>query len=798
MLYEQFDLSDTDPLDGGLRWLVPGLVAAAAASGALLFYLIGQSLFAGIFLAGFVAMLVAAFVIDRRTPKAIEVAPLLLPDMELVGAAISLSPDAVALTDASGALQAVNQAYRTRFASVRPPLELGVNAKATKALQKAKDAAVHDGGAELQDVALAGGSTSMIVSRVGGQKDLLLWRFAGSGKIDPIDIAAQGIAGLTGERLAAAGVLAALIDEGGQLLAANRPFADRALNGSATSGQPVQFGKLVEGSPEGMLRLVAEGVDARPLRAVHVPLDVGKEGGAGTLLMFDTDDGPSLANSTNVQVLLEMLPIGLALVDRDGRFLTMNKAFRVAGGLTGEDMPAYPGDLVVKEDKAAVADAVRRNARGPSMSGDLPVRLKHQPGEPVALTVAGLRGLGDAAVLLLLKDNSEEAKLKRQVAQATKMQAVGQLAGGVAHDFNNILTAIIGHCDLMMMRHTPGDSDYDDIQQIKSNSNRAAGLTRQLLAFSRQQTLRPQVLQLPDVVSEVSHLLKRLLGETVQLVVKHGRDLGPVRADPGQLEQVIVNLAVNARDAMAAGGGGALTIQTYSVKAEQVADLGSDILPIADYSALSIADTGTGISASILGKVFEPFFTTKEVGKGTGLGLSTVYGIVKQSGGFIFADSKVGEGTRFTIYLPVHRVDEEKPGGRRQAKGTESESELWGTGTVLLVEDEPMVRTVAERALTRHGYKVLTANNGEEALEIVDRGDEIALLISDVVMPVMDGPTMVREARKTRPDLPILFMSGYAEEQLRKSIDIANVAFLPKPFSVQELAEAVRKALADK
>ena len=249
-------------------------------------------------------------------------------------------------------------------------------------------------------------------------------------------------------------------------------------------------------------------------------------------------------------------------------------------------MPSYPGDLVVKEDKAAVADAVRRNARGPSMSGDLAGPAEAQPAEPVALTVAGLRGLGDAAVLLLLKDNSEEAKLKRQIAQATKMQAVGQLAGGVAHDFNNILTAIIGHCDLMLMRHTPGDSDYDDIQQIKSNSNRAAGLTRQLLAFSRQQTLRPQVLQLPDVVSEVSHLLKRLLGETVQLVVKHGRDLGPVRADPGQLEQVIVNLAVNARDAMAGKGGGTLTIQTYSVKADQVAELGSDILPIADYTAL--------------------------------------------------------------------------------------------------------------------------------------------------------------------------------------------------------------------
>ena len=392
--------------------------------------------------------------------------------------------------------------------------------------------------------------------------------------------------------------------------------------------------------------------------------------------------------------------------------------------------------------------------------------------------------------------NAEPAKLKRQVAQATKMQAVGQLAGGVAHDFNNILTAIMGHCDLMLMRHTPGDTDYDDIQQIKSNSNRAAGLTRQLLAFSRQQTLRPQVLQLPDVVSEVSHLLKRLLGETVQLVVKHGRDLGSVRADPGQLEQVIVNLSVNARDAMVAQGGGTLTIHTYPVRADQVADLGSDILPIADYAALSISDTGTGIPASVLGKVFEPFFTTKEVGKGTGLGLSTVYGIVKQSGGFIFADSAVGEGTRFVIYLPVNQV-EEPARTRRQAKPKAQESELWGTGTILLVEDEPMVRTVAERALVRHGYTVLTANNGEEALERLEESSaQVDLLISDVVMPLMDGPTMVREVRKTYPDVPILFMSGYAEEQLRKSIDIANVAFLPKPFSVQELAQAVQRVLA--
>ncbi len=335
-----------------------------------------------------------------------------------------------------------------------------------------------------------------------------------------------------------------------------------------------------------------------------------------------------------------------------------------------------------------------------------------------------------------------------------------------------------------------GDSDYDDIQQIRSNSNRAASLTRQLLAFSRQQTLRPQVLQLPDVISEVSTLLKRLLGETVKLQVKHGRGLGAVRADPGQLEQVIVNLAVNARDAMQSKGG-TLTIQTYSVGADDVRKMGSEILPIADYTALRVSDTGTGIAPHLLPKIFEPFFTTKEVGKGTGLGLSTVYGIVKQSGGFIFAESEPGVGTSFVIYLPVHRAE----GDKAPRKAREPAGELWGTGTILLVEDEATVRAVAERALTRHGYTVLIAENGEAALEILAREPDIDLMISDVVMPTMDGPTTARAARASHPDLPILFISGYAEEQLRQSIDLDRVGFLAKPFSVQQLAEAARAAL---
>lgn len=791
MLHQELPRIDSTPLDGWSRWLVSAVALGAALTLSVFLLLLRQPWFAAAAMFGGLA----GFSFLHRKPPAPSLpdGPLVAgPDYSLVGSALGLSREPAALTTSEGALLIINAAYRERFGAACPPLDLAADDEANQGLQLAKSMAWRDGAGCVTGIKTKVGVSPVEVERVGTRSDLLLWRFPDPSPQDPLARAAKSIENVAGTRLAAAGIMAAVIDRKGKVIAANRAFRERALS-HHVEGENVTFSELVDVGEDQRMRLAADGEAAAPLRAVHVPADPGGEGGAGTFLLFEDPEVPVEARASSLQALLDVLPIGLALVDRDGRFLTMNEAFRRAAGISGSALPVYPGDLVVKEDKAPVADAVRRNARGPAMSGDLAVRLAHQTAEPVALTIAGLRGLGDAAVLLLLKDNSEEAKLKRQVAQATKMQVVGQLAGGVAHDFNNILTAIIGHCDLMLMRHTPGDSDYDDIQQIKSNSNRAAGLTRQLLAFSRQQTLRPQVLQLPDVVSEVSHLLKRLLGETVELLVKHGRNLGPVRADPGQLEQVIINLAVNARDAMQSKGGGTLTIQTYSVKADQVAELGSDILPIADYSALSVADTGCGIPPSVLGKIFEPFFTTKEVGKGTGLGLSTVYGIVKQSGGFIFADSQVDIGTRFVIYLPVHR--EEARAAKPRAVAKAKPNELWGSGTVLLVEDEPMVRSVAERALTRHGYQVITADNGEDALEVIARGDPIDLLISDVVMPGMDGPTMVREARQSRPDLKILFMSGYAEEQLRKSIDIENVNFLPKPFSVTDLAEAARRAL---
>jgi two-component system cell cycle sensor histidine kinase/response regulator CckA len=290
----------------------------------------------------------------------------------------------------------------------------------------------------------------------------------------------------------------------------------------------------------------------------------------------------------------------------------------------------------------------------------------------------------------------------------------------------------------------------------------------------------------------VSSLLKRLLGETVRLEVHHGRALGPVRADPGQLEQVIVNLGLNARDAMEKGG--VVHISTKAVTQDDVRAMGSEILPIGDYALLSVEDSGSGIPKENLAKIFEPFFTTKEVGKGTGLGLSTVYGIVKQSGGFIFAESEVGQGTRFDIYLPVHVG--EVPSADTGKREFYRPKDLWGSGRILIVEDEDMVRAVAERALVRQGYVVETASDGEEALALFAEGKRYDLVVSDVVMPNMDGPTMARNLRGQFGDIRLLFMSGYAEEQLRETISLDNVSFLPKPFSVQQIAEAVHDAMA--
>lgn len=778
----------------GAHWVPPAVfLLAAAFSAGLLLWAVGDRVFALVFLAGLIAAAGILFLLLRpRDTAAMAVELRHAPDIGLARLVLDAAGKdfGFALTDFDGELVSANSRWESWFGTASP-LQFGPAALAMVT------AARRDGQSPKGRLETGGETFS---AEVLAQGEHLLWRVARSDGPDLADEAARLLPGEIGNRAGDAGLMLVLADADGKIRSANSAFVQRALGeGSGRVSESLLVDHLATSSG-GRLHFASEGDSGPPLRILELP--VGTRGdGQALFLLLDDLSGPRIGEDGNehIHALLDSLPLGLALADTDGRFSFLNKAFRKVAGLPANEHPAWPGDLVVDEDKAAVSDAVRRFGRTRSLSGDLAVRMRCAPDEPVAMTVSGARGLGNAAVLLSLKDNSEEARLKREVAQATKMQAVGQLAGGIAHDFNNLLTAILGTCDLMLMRHTPGDSDYDDIQQVRSNTNRAASLTRQLLAFSRQQTLRPQVLQLPDVVAEVSHLLTRLLGERIKLKVKHGRGLGPVRADPVQLEHVIINLAVNARDAMHTAsleGGGTLTMQTFAVSADDVRRMGTDILPVADYTALKVSDTGTGIPPHIIGKVFEPFFTTKEVGKGTGLGLSTVYGIVKQSGGFIFAESQPGKGAAFSLYFPVHRA---QPGDKPARTPTRTKpGELWGSGTILLVEDEAMVRTVAERALTRHGYSVLIAENGEAAIEILTREKRVDLMVSDVMMPTMDGPTTAREARKLQPDLPILFISGYAQEQLRKSIDLPNVSFLAKPFSVPELAETVRGVLAGK
>jgi two-component system cell cycle sensor histidine kinase/response regulator CckA len=409
----------------------------------------------------------------------------------------------------------------------------------------------------------------------------------------------------------------------------------------------------------------------------------------------------------------------------------------------------------------------------------------------------------EAAIVYML-ETTERRALENQISQSQKMDMVGQLAGGIAHDFNNVLSAIMMANDFLLNAHKPTDPSFQDIMQIKQNATRAATLVRQLLAFSRRQTLRPQVLDLGDALSDLTMLLRRLIGEKVKLDLVHGRDLWPVKVDVSQFEQVIVNLSVNARDAMPDGG--KLTVKTSNVTSDESAQMSYKGMPAADYVRIDITDTGTGIPADIVDKIFEPFFSTKEVGKGTGLGLSTVYGIVKQTGGFVYVDSEAGQGTSFRIFLPRHRPELEAApepqvtngiAGEAAAEPPKPQPDLTGQGTILLVEDEDGLRSLNARGLRSRGYSVIEAANGVEAMEALDeKNGAVDLVVSDVVMPEMDGPTLLKEMRQRNPNLKIIFVSGYAEEAFDKSLpENEQFAFLAKPFALSALVAKVKETM---
>ncbi|MDO9418905.1 cell cycle histidine kinase CckA [Pararhizobium sp.] len=560
-----------------------------------------------------------------------------------------------------------------------------------------------------------------------------------------------------------------------------------------------------------------------PVRMVHRVTSTrdGAPGESRTIVLArgENDDGDQSASIASMRFtrFFNNTPMAIASVDGQGRLLRTNAPFlKLFSGIVSQgDMEkgallesvVHPGD---RGRLQAALDAAK------DRQGDIPpIDSLHPKDETrhfrfyVNAVIDQSDQAPEEAAILYAVEITEQKALETQMAQTQKMNAVGTLAGGIAHDFNNVLTAILLSSDHLLLSARPADASFADLMEIKRNANRAAVLVRQLLAFSRKQTMRPTVLNMTDVVGDLRMLVDRMTGTNVKLAVDYGRDLWTVKTDLGQFEQVLINLAVNARDAMPDGG--TITLRTRNLPAAEVAALNHRELPQEDYVVVEVSDQGTGISPEIMDKIFEPFFTTKEVGKGTGLGLSMVYGIIKQSGGYIYPESEVGRGTTFRIFLPRH-IEEEKPAG--EAADTAGEpgiatsvplninkeepADLTGdSAVVLLVEDEEAVRRGGKRMLETRGYTVHEAGSGVEALEIIaEFGDTIDIVVSDVVMPEMDGPTLLRELRKIHPDMKFIFVSGYAEDAFARNLPAdAKFGFLPKPFSLKQLAIAVREML---
>jgi len=488
---------------------------------------------------------------------------------------------------------------------------------------------------------------------------------------------------------------------------------------------------------------------------------------------------------------LKELPIPLLFIDDSGQINEANTAaltllgYSALAGKKLSDVFDSHGVMIAEwianacNDRRAINSEFLR-VRGAKKETFVQVTLKRTDDTATSCLVA------------VLTDATKLKSLEAQFVQSQKMQAIGQLAGGVAHDFNNLLTAISGHCDLLMLRHDAGDQDFADLEQISQNANRAASLVSQLLAFSRKQTLQLEVLDMRDTLSDLTHLLNRLVGVQIALKFEHDSNLMSVRADRRQLEQVLMNLVVNARDAL--GGPGEIKIETRNCNL--ATDLKRDraVVPAGDYVLVKVTDQGSGIAPDQLSKIFEPFFTTKRSKEGTGLGLSTVYGIVKQSGGFIFADSELNKGSVFSIFFPTFDLPVQKQitVAAEDDDGPDTRST---DGVVLLVEDEAPVRAFASRALQHRGFQVVEADCAETALELLQDGDlEVDVVLTDVIMPGMDGPTWVKQARTDRPDLRVVFMSGYADgSTVKEQLSVPNSVFLAKPFSLDELTSTVRK-----
>jgi len=566
---------------------------------------------------------------------------------------------------------------------------------------------------------------------------------------------------------------------------------------------------LMGGRDDGEIRTEMIDIDfvradgtAFPVRLLHraARLADGELGETRTVVLDRTRAADSEEELRAAQVRFSRFfneaPFAIAALDAEGRIVNTNAPFARIFAVSGSERTVEMrplSELLAEDSHAGFGAAIAAARAGQAEIEAVDAMLAAGGEHAVRLYVSNAEAQAGGAETMIVYalDMTDQRKLEAQFAQGQKMQAVGQLAGGVAHDFNNVLTAIIGFSDLLLLKHKPNDPSFSDIMSIKQSANRAAGLVRQLLAFSRRQTLRPQVLEIGQHIDDLTVLLKRLIGEQIALDVSHEENVWPVRADLVQLEQVIINLVVNARDAMPDGG--EIHLLTRNVPEAEAAEMTYPGMPAADYVLIEVRDTGSGMPDEVMEKIFEPFFSTKELGKGTGLGLSMVYGIIKQTGGFIYPESRVGVGTTFRIFLPRHAMKEQEAPAKAAASPVR---DLTGHERILIVEDEESVRAFSARALATTGYEVHEAESGEEALEVMEKIGKLDLLISDVVMPEMDGPTLLKHVRERFPELKVIFVSGYAEESVRRDIeDDRSVEFLPKPYSLDQINTKVKEVL---
>jgi len=802
-------------------------------------------------------------------------------------------------TDAEGAICYANPAAVGRFGlSSGGPLARTLGdlfASPGAVLARLQDRALAAGHAH-EDVVTRRGHVRLSVHRVAGGR--FFWRLEEFVDRSAGNRAAESLAvSRTGTVLFLNDAMRRLV--GGRVRSLDRIFAYL----------PIRSGEEVE----------VAGTDG-PVRAIVVEIEEASGRREVYLLPVPPDHPRAQAAFSG----FEDLPVALARLSPTGRVLQANHAARellgIATGQRGPGADTAVADLQL--DLGGLVDGLGRPVAdwlADAMAGRAEMRTETlratRTGGDTHLQITLRRVVEDArpGLVAVIADATELKSLEAQFVQSQKMQAIGQLAGGIAHDFNNLLTAISGHCDLLLLRRDPGDPDYADLIQVHQNANRAASLVGQLLAFSRKQRQMPEVLDLRDVLGAMTHLLDRLVGERVSLRFDHDPDLPPIRADKRQIEQVLMNLVVNARDAMPAGG--EVRIETDYVNIRHPFRRDRVTVPAGGYVRVRVADSGSGIPAEVLPRIFEPFFTTKRPGEGTGLGLSTVYGIVKQSGGFIFAESTLGSGTTFLIYLPVDPAEgaamvagaddpevpladasettaphpaeflrATRPGarpspdhptvadeavmtawrlprpgaddmldvaggeqgadpsegaafpslqaaadgadrpsagdavlegvfsgpafragaagelanaGHASARGAGGQADALRSSVILLVEDEASVRGFAARVLRQKGHAVIEADCAEAALAALEDGETaVDLVISDVVMPGLDGPSWVRLARVRRPDLPVIFMSGYADGGIDGADPLLESAtLLPKPFSLDELSRLVEHIL---